>query len=320
MEQAIQEVYAQSSVRSIGGAQEALRERYRNDIASAFKDDRERLVYLLARMPLTSLVLEGLLQSLSHVLPTVMSVRDFGAGPATLLWAIYPRLWPLDRIDLIERDLGIKALGNSLLKHYPSETLKSSVQWYSSLEQSMDNPVDLTVSSYSLGEVKAEERSRYVEKLFHQTKEAFVVIEPGSPQGFSVIRDVREQLISLGAYILSPCPHQKTCPMPSNDWCHFKMNCVRPKFLQQAKQSRLGYEEESYSYLIALKKPFVCTGSRIVRSPLKRSGHVSLDLCTPNGLKRMTMSKKDGAFYKIARKSEWGDMIDVKGFSEKSDT
>lgn len=311
-------MYAQSAIRSVEGAQEALRARYRHKVASAFKDDRERLVYLLTRLPQTSLVLEGLLRSLCNVLSEVRSIRDFGAGPATLLWAVHPIAWPLERIDLIERDLGIRSLGDALLKHYPVAQEKRAMKWYSSFDQSVREDVDLTVASYSLGEVKALERRGIVEKIFQQTKEALLIVEPGSPQGFSVIRDVREQLISLGAHILSPCPHQEVCPMPSDDWCHFKMNCVRPKFLQQAKQSKLGYEEENYSYVIALKKPLACSAPRIVRSPLKRSGHVSLDLCAPNGLKRMTISKKDGALYKIARKLEWGDVLDDPSFSEKS--
>ncbi|MGN6670832.1 MAG: small ribosomal subunit Rsm22 family protein, partial [Candidatus Nucleicultricaceae bacterium] len=186
-------MYAQSAIRSVEGAQEALRERYRHKVASAFKDDRERLVYLLTRLPQTSLVLEGLLRSLCNVLKEVRSIRDFGAGPATLLWAVHPIAWPLERIDLIERDLGIRSLGDALLKHYPSEQERCPIKWYSSIDQSVRDGVDLTVASYSLGEVKALERREIVEKLFQPRKEALLSVEPGSPQGVGVIRDVLEQ-------------------------------------------------------------------------------------------------------------------------------
>jgi len=47
----------------------------------------------------------------------------------------------------------------------------------------------------------------------------------------------------------------------------------------------------------------------MVREPLKRSGHVIMDACTPSGqLQRTIISKSDGRLlYKEARKTSWGD-------------
>lgn len=49
---------------------------------------------------------------------------------------------------------------------------------------------------------------------------------------------------------------------------------------------------------------------RILWPPLKRSGHVALDVCTPAGkVERWTVAKSSGKVpYKAARKSEWGDL------------
>ncbi|OBT79257.1 hypothetical protein VF21_01852 [Pseudogymnoascus sp. 05NY08] len=49
---------------------------------------------------------------------------------------------------------------------------------------------------------------------------------------------------------------------------------------------------------------------RMVRTPLKRRGHVSIDLCTPAGtLERWTVPKSFSAqAYRDARKSKWGDL------------
>jgi ribosomal protein RSM22 (predicted rRNA methylase) len=49
------------------------------------------------------------------------------------------------------------------------------------------------------------------------------------------------------------------------------------------------------------------TTARVIRKPLQRSGHVLLDLCTANGLKRQTISKRDKEAYKKAVKLDWGD-------------
>lgn len=61
---------------------------------------------------------------------------------------------------------------------------------------------------------------------------------------------------------------------------------------------------------------------RILWSPLKRSGHVSMDVCTPAGkIERWTVAKSSGKVpYKAARKSDWGDLwaLGAKGRVERS--
>ncbi len=46
-----------------------------------------------------------------------------------------------------------------------------------------------------------------------------------------------------------------------------------------------------------------------IRRPDLRGGHVVLDLCTAEGLERRTVSRRDGADYKQARKLGWGDAL-----------
>ncbi|POS83688.1 hypothetical protein EPUL_003587 [Erysiphe pulchra] len=49
---------------------------------------------------------------------------------------------------------------------------------------------------------------------------------------------------------------------------------------------------------------------RVILSPLKRHGHVTLDLCTPSGqIERWTIPKSfSKVAYRDARKSKWGDL------------
>ena len=47
----------------------------------------------------------------------------------------------------------------------------------------------------------------------------------------------------------------------------------------------------------------------MIRRPDLRPGHVVLDLCTTDGLERRTVSKRDGAEYRKARKVAWGDTL-----------
>ena len=49
--------------------------------------------------------------------------------------------------------------------------------------------------------------------------------------------------------------------------------------------------------------------ARASAAPICGPGHVVLDLCTDDGLERRTVSKRDGADYRRARKVAWGDTL-----------
>ena len=59
------------------------------------------------------------------------------------------------------------------------------------------------------------------------------------------------------------------------------------------------------------KRLFLQRWARVLSPPLKRSGHVVMDLCTPDGvLERRTVGREDGvsAGYRTALKTRWGDL------------
>ena len=67
--------------------------------------------------------------------------------------------------------------------------------------------------------------------------------------------------------------------------------------------SETGYSRDA-------SQPLMQTLPRSILPPLKRRGHVTLDLCTPSGkLERWTVPKSFGKqAYRDARKSQWGDL------------
>lgn len=317
LENSIEKLLSRHTTKLIVGSSDAhlsLRERYRTNQGSHFKDDRERLIYLLARLPQTTLVLQQVLRSLQEVVPEARHFCDFGAGPGNLVWALGALNWSYNSIQLVERDEPMRELGAALLDEAPHYE-RRKLTWHARLDEKVLRAIDVSVASYSLGEVQESLRKTIVSELWKQSRYGMVIIEPGTPQGFSVIRSLRAQLIDEGAVIQVPCTHEQACPMPPKDWCHFKLNCKRPSFLRQVKNSTLGYEEENYSYVVAVKASEMPSVSkarpygRVVRPPLKRSGHVSLDLCASTGIERMTVSKKDGELYKESRKLSLGDVV-----------
>jgi hypothetical protein len=50
---------------------------------------------------------------------------------------------------------------------------------------------------------------------------AFLVVEPGFPRCGEFISLLREAFSEKGIRALSPCPHDKACPMGKKRWCHF---------------------------------------------------------------------------------------------------
>ncbi|KAB5547267.1 mitochondrial small ribosomal subunit Rsm22-domain-containing protein [Coniochaeta sp. 2T2.1] len=85
----------------------------------------------------------------------------------------------------------------------------------------------------------------------------------------------------------------------------------RSPFIQGAKATDLaftGYEKETSSY--AALPPHPLSLPRNILPPLKRRGHVTLDLCTPAGvIERWTVPKSfSKQAYHDARKARWGDL------------
>jgi len=84
----------------------------------------------------------------------------------------------------------------------------------------------------------------------------------------------------------------------------------RTRTHRTAKGAERGFEDEKLSYVVLTRSPHPHTGNaRVLRRPELHRGHVVLDLCTPGGLERRTVSKRDGARYKEARKLGWGDTL-----------
>lgn len=174
---------------------------------------------------------------------------------------------------------------------------------------------DLVTVSYVLGELTDADR-RAVVAAAAQAGRAVVIVEPGTPDGYLRIREARDGLIDAGLTVLAPCPHSARCPIvPGEDWCHFAARVSRSSLHRQVKGGSLAYEDEKFSYVAAVRPgaagqavPLSPAASRIVRKPRLRKGQVLLDLCTEEeGLRRGTVSKRQGPLYRAARDADWGD-------------
>ncbi|EQB58647.1 hypothetical protein CGLO_01083 [Colletotrichum gloeosporioides Cg-14] len=146
--------------------------------------------------------------------------------------------------------------------------------------------------------------------------------------------------------IIAPCTNHKSCPMylvpgrskGRKDYCHFTQRFVRPPFLQRIMgATHRNHDDVQFSY-VAIQRgttaksgplagdkatsralegyedaetaPDMLSLPRQILPPIKRRGHVTLDVCTPSArIERWTIPKSfSKQAYHDARKAKWGDL------------
>ncbi|KAL0937204.1 37s ribosomal protein rsm22 [Colletotrichum truncatum] len=146
--------------------------------------------------------------------------------------------------------------------------------------------------------------------------------------------------------IIAPCTNHRKCPMyltpgkskGRKDYCHFTQRFVRPPFLQRIMgATHRNHDDVQFSYVAvqrgvpakegplagdqATKRAFegyensetapdMLSLPRQILPPIKRRGHVTLDVCTPSAhIERWTVPKSfSRQAYHDARKAKWGDL------------
>jgi ribosomal protein RSM22 (predicted rRNA methylase) len=298
--------------RRLAQATAQLIERYKagNFSSPAISNEAQRAAYLVVRLPATYAACRRVFSEIQLQAPQaeIASMLDLGAGPGTALFAASEAFPTLREATLVEADDRWLALGMGLAQKSSRETPRRA-QW---LRHDLGSGFsceahDLVVISYTLGELGPE---AVVRKAWACTRHFLAIMEPGTPRGFAGVLAARSALIAWGAEILAPCPHKNACPMAAvGDWCHFAQRVERSSQHRQLKGGVLGYEDEKFSYIVASRESGTGGGARIVRHPGRHSGHVQFILCTPGGrIESQTVTRSSGQAYKLARKSEWGDI------------
>lgn len=296
----------------------ALSDRYRKQSGSGkalLTDDLEASVYAAVRMPATFGAAASAIEYAAECLPRtdITSVLDVGAGSGAASWAAVNVFTETEKLTCFEREGAMRRVGEQLMNGAGSDVLRGA-RWLSGDLLGMDDDLraDLVISSYVINELSEKDRPRAIEKLWAAADKLLVIVEPGTPSGFEVIRSAREQLIGMGAHIAAPCPHMNECPMAADDWCHFTCRVARSRLHKLLKEGDAPFEDEKYSYIALTKQPCVPAAARVLRHPYTEKGRITLELCTDNGKRTVTAGKKDAALFKAARKARCGDSLEVR--------
>ncbi len=239
------------------------------------------------------------------------SVLDLGAGMGAGLWAA-SRIWPnMEQFTALDVEQRMIDAGREICRSARHAGLRST-RWIRSDLSSVQEfePHDLVLISYVLGEVDAEIPPRLLERAW-KAAGILVIVEPGTPVGYRRVRAAEETLRTFGGHAIAPCPHEPPCQISDDDWMHFSVRLPRNRVHRLAKGAELNYEDEKFTYLAEAREPVAKTYARILRHPQIRKGHIYLQLCTPDGVKTVVVSKREGERFNRARKAEWGDVFDL---------
>lgn len=256
-------------------------------------------VYAVYRLPATfSAFGDALEHTLELYSQNIDSVIDVGAGSGASSLAVTSLLPSVKNYTLLERNKFMMEIGKSLHNFE-----------YINCDLSLDNldiNSDLVISSYVLNELDQNLRINVVNKMWNMTNKLMLIVEPGTPEGFQLIREIRDYLISIGGHIIAPCPHMSVC---LNTWCHFSSRVSRSKLHKDLKGGDAPYEDEKYCYIAFSKSEVTPCKQRVLRHPQINPGFVELEVCTKEGFKHIKYSKKDKELFKKARKAGVGDQI-----------
>ncbi len=282
----------------------AISRRYRDERAAdrTIVDADEAAAYAVARMPATFGAIAFVLQQLKGTGLAPETLTDAGAGTGAAVWAAQS-LFNLKSALCLEREPAMRRVGEKLTAA-GGDFFTTSPEWHGfDLTADAVEPADLVTACYVLNELPDGARATALLKLWAAARQALVVVEPATPTCFDRMKVFRTALIENGAFIAAPCPHQNACP---ESWCHFARRVQRSKLHRVLKNGDAPFEDEKFTYLIATRERVAAAAARILRRPKIEKNKVVLTLCETGGVCERTVFK-NGADYKAARKSDWGD-------------
>lgn len=283
--------------------------------AEVVADGADLAAYVAVRLPATYAAVTAVLDEVGRRAPGFApnSLLDAGAGPGTAAWAAVEAFGSLAHITLVDHNRQFLDIAGRLAAASSVPALVAAERLRGTLLASPlgERRFDLVVTSYALTELPDDEVIEAALRLWARCDGVLAIVEPGRTRDYQRLMAIRAALFEAGAAIVAPCPHERECPLPEGDWCHFSVRLPRSRAHVQAKGGSLGYEDEKFSYL-AVARPAILSrpaAARVIRPSVVRKFEVALPLCGTEGLEQRAVARRDPGF-KAARKLDWGDGLD----------
>jgi ribosomal protein RSM22 (predicted rRNA methylase) len=302
--QAIEEYAAPVPAARLARAAATLSAHYRSGgvTATLALSAEERVgAYLAVRFAATCAAAARVFRHVRQSLPkgSIASVLDLGAGPGAATLAARAVFPALRECLLVEAAPDFASVARRVLPG-------AAISVIDLRHVSAFAGHDLVVAAYSLGELDEAARGRVLAAAWTAARTALVILEPGTPAGFALIRDARRWLLANGARMVAPCPGEGVCPMPPDDWCHFAARLERTSLHRRLKGGTLSFEDEKYSFVAVAREEAPRPAARVIRRPEQRPGLIRLTLCRGDARSDDSVTRRDPARFRAARHAEWG--------------
>jgi ribosomal protein RSM22 (predicted rRNA methylase) len=302
---AIARVLAETAGGDLAQAAKALSERYRAGSGPYVATMKDALAYVATRLPATYAATRSAGEHVAELWPAFApgSQLDLGAGPGAAAWAA-AALWPSIRaVMLADRDEHMLAVGERLAAGAFAGWAWQQIDVTSELAEA-----ELVTACYVLGELDPAAAREVALKAWQAARRCLLVVEPGTPAGFRLIRELRRHLLEEGASLLAPCPDEGACPITEGDWCHFSARVGRSALHRSLKGAERSFEDEKFSYVAFARTDAARAGGRLVRRPLQRRRFVELSVCADGAIRRAGVGQSQPA-YRAASKLAWGAAV-----------
>ena len=259
-------------------------------------------LYAISRMPATYSVIYSLVETLAKqgLIENVETVLDVGSGTGAGYFALKELDEDLD-IKLVERDRNMIEIFKTLTEN------KVDVEKADASSFVFEDKADLVVTSYVLSEMTEQVRNQTFDNLAKSSNKYVLVIDTGTPNTYQEMMKLKDYATKKGLRVVAPCMATK-CPL-KDDYCQFYARVERSSLHKLAKGGTLPYEDEKYFYLLFAKDEVNVEGERVIRRPVIKENNVSLVLCTKEGVKNKTCTKKDKDEFKRAKKIKINELF-----------
>lgn len=172
-------------------------------------------------------------------------ILDYGSGTSSAAW-VAKQIWPDVFQNYVAYDAA-KPMQWLAAKLLPPG-LRTKLYHTDFITGPFDTPngasePTIALAAFTLSELgHPKKRTKLVDRLWESNAEVIVLVDRGTPSGFSCIADARAQLLGLSrgaGHIVAPCPHDKQCPLRfSRDFCHFAQRCQSNLIFRSLRSSR----------------------------------------------------------------------------------
>lgn len=283
----------------------------------ALKTTNDVLAYVAMRIPATYAQLFSALANIQELVPSWQpkNLLDLGSGPGTASWAAKEILPTISESLSVDQNMDFLRLGQQIA----NETkLEMTTRWeQQDLRKGFETnrTYDLVVIANVLNELSPANADKLIGQALNACTGILVIIEPGTPFGFSITQNAARKLSKAGTLL---APYVGNAFVASDDYfIHFPQRFIRPDFQRRVRQHMRDassmasdWEETKYAYTVITKiAPETNPWGRIVGPIEQQKGFLEVPVLTKEKIEKVKVMKRDHEAYTFAKELKWGQIL-----------